>query len=250
MGIKGSSTSLPALPLALVTSSLTSPLAYIIKAGSNLDFNVLQASLASSLNLISLCDKLFLSTPFDLVTTSINHPCYLCIHRILMNYVHFWSCMCGVKMPCFWPLCQPRSELPSMVSIWCDVFTAFSITDLDVVDVKDPATHLALFISLPFPSSKRLGHTLAWICWAWDCDVWGHRNSCSSKEENAEAYDVWMAAFVVWMQRSGQLPPETPVVLSQVAFRVLIPCFLMTKVCTPFQRYLHYIFDINYVYLI
>ena len=117
MGIKGSSTSLPALPLALVTSSLTSPLAYIIKAGSNLDFNVLQASLASSLNLISLCSKLFLSTPFDLVTTSINHPCYLCIHRILMNYVHFRSCMCGVKMPCFWPLCQPRSELPSMVSI-------------------------------------------------------------------------------------------------------------------------------------
>ncbi|XP_024400516.1 uncharacterized protein [Physcomitrium patens] len=31
-------------------------------------------------------------------------------------------------------------------------------------------------------------------------------------------------------QRSGQLPAETPVVLSQVAFRVLIPCFLMTKV--------------------
>lgn len=59
-----------------------------------------------------------------------------------------------------------------------------------------------------------------------------------------------MAAFVVWMQRSGQLPPETPVVLSQVAFRVLIPCFLMTKVCTPFQRYLLYVFDSNYVYLI
>ena len=59
-----------------------------------------------------------------------------------------------------------------------------------------------------------------------------------------------MAAFVVWMQRSGQLPPETPVVLSQVAFRVLIPCFLMTKVCTPFQHYLLYIFDNNYVYLI
>lgn len=39
-----------------------------------------------------------------------------------------------------------------------------------------------------------------------------------------------LAAFVVWMQRSGQLPAETPVVLSQVAFRVLIPCFLMTKV--------------------
>ena len=89
MGIKAFSTSLPALPLASVTSSLTSPLAYIIKAGSNLDFNVLQASLASSLNLISLCSKIFHSTPFDLLTTSINHPCYLCIHRILMNYVHF-----------------------------------------------------------------------------------------------------------------------------------------------------------------
>lgn len=80
MGMKASSTSLPALPLASVTSSLTSPLAYIIKAGSNLDFNVLQASLASSLNLISLCSKIFHSTPFDLLTTSINHP---------VNYVHF-----------------------------------------------------------------------------------------------------------------------------------------------------------------
>jgi predicted permease len=39
-----------------------------------------------------------------------------------------------------------------------------------------------------------------------------------------------MAAFVVWMQRTGQLPADTPVVLSQVAFRVFIPCFLMSKV--------------------
>ncbi|XP_024400515.1 uncharacterized protein [Physcomitrium patens] len=41
---------------------------------------------------------------------------------------------------------------------------------------------------------------------------------------------ISLCLFVVWMQRSGQLPAETPVVLSQVAFRVLIPCFLMTKV--------------------
>ncbi|KAG0568183.1 hypothetical protein KC19_6G000700 [Ceratodon purpureus] len=41
---------------------------------------------------------------------------------------------------------------------------------------------------------------------------------------------ISLCSFVVWMQRSGQLSAETPVVLSQVAFRVLIPCFLMTKV--------------------
>lgn len=70
MGIKAISTSLPALPLASVTSSWTSPLGYIIKAGSNLDFNVLRASLASSLNLISLCSKIFHSNPSDLLTTS------------------------------------------------------------------------------------------------------------------------------------------------------------------------------------
>ncbi|CAK9211013.1 unnamed protein product [Sphagnum troendelagicum] len=41
---------------------------------------------------------------------------------------------------------------------------------------------------------------------------------------------ISLCTFVVWMQRTGQLPADTPVVLSQVAFRVLIPCFLMSKV--------------------
>jgi predicted permease len=49
-----------------------------------------------------------------------------------------------------------------------------------------------------------------------------------------------MAAFVVWMQRTGQLPADTPVVLSQVAFRVLIPCFLMSKVHTTYLPLFHF----------
>ncbi|CAI5463984.1 unnamed protein product [Closterium sp. Yama58-4] len=39
-----------------------------------------------------------------------------------------------------------------------------------------------------------------------------------------------ICAFVVCLQKSGILPKSTPSVLSQVSFRVLIPCFLMTKV--------------------
>ncbi|GAQ83988.1 hypothetical protein KFL_001720010 [Klebsormidium nitens] len=39
-----------------------------------------------------------------------------------------------------------------------------------------------------------------------------------------------VCALVVWMQKSGRLPESTPAVLSQVAFRLLIPCFLMSKV--------------------
>ncbi|XP_024520322.1 uncharacterized protein LOC9659155 isoform X1 [Selaginella moellendorffii] len=39
-------------------------------------------------------------------------------------------------------------------------------------------------------------------------------------------------ALITWLQRSEFLPAETPVVLSQVAFRVLIPCYLMSKVST------------------
>ncbi|CAI5498886.1 unnamed protein product [Closterium sp. Naga37s-1] len=39
-----------------------------------------------------------------------------------------------------------------------------------------------------------------------------------------------ICAFVVCLQKSGILPKSTPSVLSQVSFRVLIPCFLMSKV--------------------
>lgn len=55
--LKASSTALNAssLSLALITSSLASPLAAIANAGSHMDLNVLRASFASSLNLISLC---------------------------------------------------------------------------------------------------------------------------------------------------------------------------------------------------
>ncbi|KAL3683882.1 hypothetical protein R1sor_001904 [Riccia sorocarpa] len=41
-----------------------------------------------------------------------------------------------------------------------------------------------------------------------------------------------LCSLVVWLQRSGNLPAETPVILSQVAFRLFIPCFLMSKVAT------------------
>ncbi|KAH9299577.1 hypothetical protein KI387_031259, partial [Taxus chinensis] len=36
--------------------------------------------------------------------------------------------------------------------------------------------------------------------------------------------------FVSWLQKTGQLPADTATVLSQVAFRLTIPCFLMSKV--------------------
>ncbi|KAL2635999.1 hypothetical protein R1flu_007478 [Riccia fluitans] len=41
-----------------------------------------------------------------------------------------------------------------------------------------------------------------------------------------------LCSLVVWLQRSESLPAETPVILSQVAFRLFIPCFLMSKVAT------------------
>jgi predicted permease len=58
--------------------------------------------------------------------------------------------------------------------------------------------------------------------------------------EKKKLMSIWMAAFVVWMQRTGQLPADTPVVLSQVAFRVLIPCFLMSKVHTTYLPLFHF----------
>eukprot|EP00850_Spirogloea_muscicola_P009187 SM000051S17547 [mRNA] locus=s51:194770:197972:+ [translate_table: standard] len=39
-----------------------------------------------------------------------------------------------------------------------------------------------------------------------------------------------LCAIVVWLQKTGKLPAATPSVLSQVAFQLLIPCFLMSKV--------------------
>ncbi|CAM6100938.1 unnamed protein product [Calypogeia fissa] len=41
-----------------------------------------------------------------------------------------------------------------------------------------------------------------------------------------------LCSLVVWLQRSGQLPADTPVILSQVAFKLFIPCFLLSKVAT------------------
>ena len=62
MAAEASSTALKASSSASVaviaSSSLTSPLAAIVNAGSHLDLNVLRASFTSSLNLISLCCKI------------------------------------------------------------------------------------------------------------------------------------------------------------------------------------------------
>lgn len=41
---------------------------------------------------------------------------------------------------------------------------------------------------------------------------------------------IAICIFVAWLQKSGQLPAETSTVLSQVAFRLTIPCFLMSTV--------------------
>lgn len=55
LATNASSIVLQSSPLAVVTGSLTSPLASIVNAGSHVDVNVLRASFTSSLNLISLC---------------------------------------------------------------------------------------------------------------------------------------------------------------------------------------------------
>ncbi|GJP36574.1 hypothetical protein CLOM_g21065 [Closterium sp. NIES-68] len=39
-----------------------------------------------------------------------------------------------------------------------------------------------------------------------------------------------VCAFIVWLMKANLLPKSTPAVLSQVAFRLMIPAFLMTKV--------------------
>ncbi|GLJ46822.1 hypothetical protein SUGI_0987700 [Cryptomeria japonica] len=41
---------------------------------------------------------------------------------------------------------------------------------------------------------------------------------------------IAICIFVAWLQKTGQLPADTPRVLSQVSFRLIIPCFLMSKV--------------------
>lgn len=41
---------------------------------------------------------------------------------------------------------------------------------------------------------------------------------------------IAICIFVAWLQKSGQLPAESSTVLSQVAFRLTIPCFLMSTV--------------------
>lgn len=41
---------------------------------------------------------------------------------------------------------------------------------------------------------------------------------------------IAICSFVAWLQKSGQLPAETSTVLSQIAFRLTIPCFLMSTV--------------------
>eukprot|EP00850_Spirogloea_muscicola_P014387 SM000103S09479 [mRNA] locus=s103:177162:180399:- [translate_table: standard] len=64
------------------------------------------------------------------------------------------------------------------------------------------------------------------------CGRWTSPRDCSNLRHLNVGYELFClcAAIVVWLQKTGKLPAATPSVLSQVAFQLLIPCFLMSKV--------------------